>query len=290
MPQLSTPISTQGHIYTLETELGYGKYSTVYQGQQKDTPLHKPKYAIKIPHIAATRKLRQTLVTFEAEFFQQINHPNFIRYIDHSLDIRTPYLVMDIVPETIDDKIKKKTITPNVITEYLTQIPAITQQLQQHNLIHGDLRSKNIAYKNNTFIVLDPLPAICRTNPDTRKIPQDYAPEIKNGAFSLAADIFSLGKTLEYMLDSLPKTSPHIHSSLQNLTATMTHPQSNQRPTPPQLQELCQQTLAELKEKYSSQRKSSKEEDATLWTIQKSNCNPKELVGLLYISKEIGYA
>ena len=33
---------------------------------------------------------------------------------------------------------------------------------------------------------------------------------------------------------------------------------------------------------YSPQRKSSESEDATLWTIQKSNCKPKELVGLLY--------
>ena len=34
---------------------------------------------------------------------------------------------------------------------------------------------------------------------------------------------------------------------------------------------------------YSPQRKSSESEDATLWTIQKSNCNSKELVGLQYI-------
>ncbi len=248
MLQLNTPSSTHGRIYTLGTQLGYGKYSIVYLGKQKDT-LNTPSYAIKVPHLDSPRKLRQNLVTFEAEFFQQINHPNFIRYIDHGLDIRTPYFVMDIIPETIDDKIKKKTITAKVITEFLSQIPAIIQQLAQHNLIHADLRSKNIAYKNHLFLVLDPLPAICRLNPDTRKVPPDYAPEIKeSGAFSLAADIFSLGKTLEYMIQTQPQTS----NPLTALVKTMTHSQPQQRPTPPQLQELCQQTLSEIEQQHST--------------------------------------
>ncbi len=250
----STPLSTQGRIYTLETELGHGKYSVVYLGQQKSTTLNSQKYAIKIPHIEAPRKLRQNLITFEAEFFQQLNHPNFIKYIDHGLDIRTPYLVMDIVPETIDDKIKNKTITDVIIQEYLTQIPAITQQLAEHNLIHGDLRSKNIAYKNHIFIVLDPLPAICRTNPDTKKVPPDYAPEIKeHGAFSLEADIFSLGKTLEYMLQTLSKTSTQLPSSLLNLSTIMTHKHPQQRPTPTQLHELCQETLSQFKPQITTE-------------------------------------
>ncbi len=254
-----TARSIRGNTYHLQKELGYGSYSVVFRGTETKDITHEP-CALKFPKRETPPRLRITLIEEEATFCKTFNHPNFIRYIDHCVEPRDPYLVIEIVSETIAKRIHQKTITPLLIEQFLTQIPTISQELTTQERIHADLRCTNIAYKNNRFIVLDPLPQISRRKPECKNPPRDYAPEfIRSGILTPAADIFSLGKTLEYMLLQSWKDTPNqserkkeieqnttITKPLKQLVLSMTEHEPTLRPTPSQLHTLCQTTLHAL--------------------------------------------
>jgi len=169
---------------------------------------------------------------------------------------------MELLPETLAQKVTTRGITQPIIELYLTQISAILQELAAKDQIHGDLRTKNIGIKDNLLKVLDPLPSICKIKPCQDKRSWWYAPENKENIYLPASDMYTLGKNIEHLLvgklfESPEQAYDHIEiyhdcelpQEFKQLHTAMTNPNPHKRPTLPQLDQLLTSVIEIMQEK-----------------------------------------
>jgi len=255
------PPSDNGETYTLCKKISNGRYGEVYQATDKAGN----RVAVKIP--LPLDGVTQTRVRFnldlEATLLQRTNHPNFVRYIDHHSG-ELPYLVMEYVPETLLDLLRKNAITTEVVEDYIRQIPAVLQQLKEYQIAHCDLKTSNFGYVDRKIKVLDFGLAIPFEGTVFRPFfgRNNYAPpEFVKGLVLPVSDTFTAGKTLETLITgersgSVKETLDNIalyHNlsrvpeSLKRFLAGMIHPNDLKRKSPDELAKLSEAAIKSLR-------------------------------------------
>lgn len=195
-----TQISVNNKFYQLTDIIYYTRETGVYIGHPLEIPKHK--YAIKKP----IPKGITYWVIREANTLRQIMHPNIVRYIDHSEDSEESYLVMELVPDTLDSLIRDETVSKEVIIKYIEQMPSFLRIFHHLGIAHTNINPDNLGYDDDgTIKVLDLSDAVPCHYSVKQKIKSICAsvlsPEyLLNGEITPMTDMYCAARVLECLL------------------------------------------------------------------------------------------
>lgn len=130
--------------------LGEGSFGKVFQGEWKGRPL-----AVKVINMKnATHKERETVIIRELNFFTKLSHPNLVKYKEVVMANTNANSELHIYMELcgggdLHDAIQAKKASNEVFTEgrilyYCNDTAQALQYLESNNVMHGDLKPKNI--------------------------------------------------------------------------------------------------------------------------------------------------
>ena len=153
------------------------------------------------------------------------HHSNFVSYVDHSLELPTPYLVTEFVPLTLDSMLHQGQLTNQVVWDYLTQISLVLEEFERRGIAHGDLKSSNIGYHPDSrkIKVFDLGLGLfydhkCLSRLKRARNGIYYPPEFKIGLISPSSDVYMAGRTLEYLLTGCyAEGYDHINETIDNI-------------------------------------------------------------------------
>ncbi len=264
-PLFITEPSFSGKQYAVKKPIKSGYYAYVYKAYPLDESEKAP-VALKIPKLRYSHEDQRARVAHEVALLKTAPHHHIVACLDYSLAPSHPYLVLEYVPETLQDKVERNEITQDIIINYITQIPTILQHLSQQGLAHADFSSSNLGYKDNRIKVLDfglAVPLEHTIIKRVHHVPPYNAPEMRNNCLiTKTTDIYSAGKTLEYLLTGQYASTardaigdieslygirpPH---SFRKLLWRMTAFDFQKRPSIAELYLLVKDTLADLQRK-----------------------------------------
>ena len=137
--------------YTIEEEIGKGKFGTVYKGTKiKD----QERIAIKIE----TNQDSMKILKHETSILNYL-HRNKCEYIPtvywFGIYETFPTLVMTYYKNSLDDYVKYKTMTPKKLDHIMSMILGILEQIHKHYVIHRDIKPQNIMMKDGELYIID---------------------------------------------------------------------------------------------------------------------------------------
>jgi len=189
--------------YRLDEILGGGGMGVVWLATDFSTG---QQVAIKAPkegqttHGVFTEKL-----IFESDVLGMLSHDHIVRRVDFFYDRGIPYLVLEYVQaETLDATCSRTPLDETQAVGKITQVLLAADYIHSLNLLHRDIRPKNVMSSSPTYLkVIDFGTAVYfnRRVDDIVVAPGGYTPpeQYRHGA-SPQGDIWSVGGTLFHML------------------------------------------------------------------------------------------
>ncbi len=204
--------------YEIIRILGSGSFSEVYLARHL---ILRSECAIKVIHKDSTNQL---VVLSEAELLKSLNHPSIPRLYDICEDDTCFYLIEEYVNgETLEEFLfHQKSVSIQRYCEFCQQLCDFYEYLHTFYtspIFYQDLKPEHIFVCDSKLMLID-FGMILDTNVGTDQFPlpgnADFsAPEVlANGEFSVSADIYTLGKMLEYLLSYV---NVPISSNLQDI-------------------------------------------------------------------------
>uniref|UniRef100_A0A131YQ44 non-specific serine/threonine protein kinase n=1 Tax=Rhipicephalus appendiculatus TaxID=34631 RepID=A0A131YQ44_RHIAP len=252
-----SPTSYLHQCFQVDQKLGEGSFGVVYKVRCLDDGRW---YAVKVAsrHFRGQRD-RQLKLQEVAKHELLPPHPHCVRFIkaweeDHRLYIQTELCECSLAAYAE----KHHNLSERLVLEFLVDLLLGVKHLHDHNLAHLDIKPENIFISRDGYYKLGDFGLVLDLKQDDSSDPLEgdpcyLAPELMEGNFTKAADIFSLGITaLELACDlELPSrggnwhalrsgTLPHYISQrlspqLRNVIPLMMQPDPKRRITADQL-------------------------------------------------------
>jgi serine/threonine protein kinase len=127
--------------------LGYGKYSKVYLGYEKNSD-----NVCAIKRILINSKLNISNLKKEIDIMHKIKnnpHPNIIKCLDIFEEDKYVYIVLEYCSSGDLSKLIKMPIQERFVKFYFIQFNKGIEYLRSNNIYHRDLKPKNILITNN---------------------------------------------------------------------------------------------------------------------------------------------
>lgn len=257
-----SPVSYLHQCFHVDKKLGEGSFGTVYKVQCLDDGRW---YAVKVAHHQFRGQRDRRLKLQEVAKHELLPpHPHCVRFIkaweeDCRLYIQTELCECSLAAYTE----QHHNLSEQVVWEFLVDLLLGVKHLHDHDLVHLDIKPENIFISRDGYYKLGDFGLVLDLKQDDSSDPLEgdpcyLAPELMEGNFTKAADIFSLGITaLELACDlELPSrgenwhalrsgTLPHyiaqrLSPALRNVIPQMMHPDPKQRITADQLLDLSE--------------------------------------------------
>ncbi len=187
-------------------------------------------------------------VNQEARSLALLSHPNIVAIHDIGITARhRPFIVMEFIDgETLATKVKRGPLPASELVPLVPQLLAGLAEVHRLGIIHRDIKPSNALVESNRLKISDFGIALA---PSADRVTETgvlvgtrayMAPEVLQGHYYPASDIFSAGITLyELLIGQLPTRSSdgiHVetHPDLQWLSAAIfacTRTDPHQRPT-----------------------------------------------------------
>ena len=196
--------------YKIIKEIGSGSFGKVYEVEDISDK-NKPHYAIKRLNREDIIKNEYLYAAYwkELEIMKDCDCNNSVKLIEHFVTTSNLNIVMEICDEDLDRWVNKYkgNITEDVLKEILIQLNVAFKIMNEKNIVHRDLKLKNIMLKyskENNGSVLNFTPKLIDfgfsrvVDEDIMKTklgtPATMAPEILRGSpYSKTCDLWSLG-------------------------------------------------------------------------------------------------
>ncbi|MDZ8188461.1 MAG: serine/threonine-protein kinase [Nostoc sp. ChiSLP02] len=206
--------------YEIERPLNQGGFAIVYLAKDTQT---KQQVALKVLKIELQEEyelesLEENFVK-EAIYLSKCEHQYIVQFKDIFKDSDTWCIVIEYIEgEDLNSWVKNNgSLSEKEAIHYIRQIGEALKELHAHNLLHRDVKPKNIIRRaNGSEVVLIDL-GISRkfsqnqTDKHTPLLTQNFAPieqhleKYKRGAFT---DVYALAATLYYLITGIePKSS-----------------------------------------------------------------------------------
>ncbi|KAI9478891.1 MAG: kinase-like domain-containing protein [Benjaminiella poitrasii] len=136
---------TIGH-YELKEKLGKGSFAIVYKAKHKDT---KKIVAIKAISQKKVSDNQLRYIEMEINIMRSIHHAYIIGYDDYIRTDSHAYLIMEYcsmgdMHGLIRDTYQCRGVSEDVVLHFLKQFASALKYLHDHDLIHRDIKPKNI--------------------------------------------------------------------------------------------------------------------------------------------------
>jgi len=208
--------------YSIIRELGRGSFATVYLALEPDAT--RP-VALKL--LRNSSKDQEVLARFdrEGEIGARLQHPGIVPVLDHGLDTRGPYLVLEFQEGgSLADRLARGSLSSEEAAEVVVAVARAVHAAHRQGVIHRDLKPANILFDGlgnprvTDFGLAhddESVEAMTRTG-DVLGTPFYMAPEQISGEGVLDAqtDVYSLGVIL---YESLTGRRPYTTRRLDEL-------------------------------------------------------------------------
>ena len=219
-PQLFATMRTKD--FKIVKLLGKGTYGAVYKVIRKSD---KEEYALKEVSLKALKKREREDAVNEVRVLASIKHRNILRYCEAFLEGSNLYIVTEYAKGgDLHGKIKRytakrKSLAEKTVWTYLLQLCSGLETLHKINIMHRDLKPKNIFLTAHNQIRLGDLgcakvmkAGMARTQIGT---PYYMSPEIwEHKSYNAASDIWALGCIVFEMCSGRP---PFLANDMQGL-------------------------------------------------------------------------
>ncbi|XP_075527795.1 membrane-associated tyrosine- and threonine-specific cdc2-inhibitory kinase-like isoform X1 [Dermacentor variabilis] len=251
------PVSYLHQCFYVDQKLGEGSFGVVYKVRCLDDGRW---YAVKVANRQFRGQRDRRLQLQEVAKHELLPpHPHCVRFIkaweeDYRLYIQTELCDCSLAAYTE----KHHNLSEQLIWEFLVDLLLGVKHLHDHDLAHLDVKPENIFISKDGYYKLGDFGLVLDLKRDDSSDPLEgdpcyLAPELMEGHFTKAADIFSLGITvLELACDlELPSrgdnwhalrsgTLPHyfaqrLSPQLRSVIQQMMHPDPQERITADQL-------------------------------------------------------
>ena len=245
--------------YRLVRARGGGAFGVVYECEVVvgDGVVGPAKFAAKILRNSNDAENVERFAQ-EARLGGQLRHPNLIRVVDVNLSHNPPYFVMELMTETLRNRLQRWA-TANAVYRAKAALEGVllplcraVAHLHLKRIYHRDIKPENIYFGRGDNAVLGDL-GICKEQNFFRPqltwcglgTPRYTAPEtLQYGIASPQSDIYSLGVVLYEMLTgrtpagwwwnnagNLPSLQhpTSCHRFVDQLLVNMTHPDASRR-------------------------------------------------------------
>lgn len=210
-------IKIKDYIYD-NKPIGIGSFAKVYKGINL---LTKERIAIKKINLLKLNKVLQERLTIEIELMQKYNkNNNILKLYDVLYSDKKDYLYMILEYCDCGDLynfIKNNKLTEEQIKYYMNQLKDGLQYLRDNNIIHRDIKPKNILLTNNNKILKICDFGFAKSIIDNVSLmetlcgsPLYMAPEIiNNKKYNIKSDLWSVGIILyEIIYNNHPLGEP----------------------------------------------------------------------------------
>ena len=153
-------------------------------------------------------QLRKERLVKEAIVLSKLDHPNIVRYIEHWSSGGEVFLVEEYAGDkSLKDIITEKgPFSPKQAEKLFEEILDAFAYMHYRNIVHGDIKPKNILFKDSKPIVIDFNSAVdLSISPERQQhvivTPEWAAPEqISEKIVDTRSDVYQLGALLFYIL------------------------------------------------------------------------------------------
>ena len=136
--------------YTIfKPEIGSGAYSKVYKALDKDGKT----IAIKKINIHNINDKLLERIEYEIHIHRKLEHPNIVKLYDVFRNDKCICLILEYCEQDFDNI--KYSIKPSEIKSYIIQLNEALKYLKENNIIHRDIKPKNILLSGNTIKLAD---------------------------------------------------------------------------------------------------------------------------------------
>lgn len=195
---MADPIGQQLGKYRLIRLLGTGGFAEVYLGEHLRLGTQ---VAIKVLHTSLEQDDVEGFLR-EAQMVAHLRHPHIVRVFDFDVEGRTPFLVMDYLPNgNVRGLYPKGTLLPMpTIISYVKQVASALQYAHDEKLIHRDIKPENMLLDRDNTIALSDFGIAIMSQSSRYHNPQEVAgtaaymaPEQFQGQPRRASDQYALG-------------------------------------------------------------------------------------------------
>ena len=186
-------------------KIGKGAFSVIYKGTHKFT---KEVFAIKEISYDNLSKIKNTIKR-EFTVMKKLNHPNIIKLHEVFFDSenKNVYLVLDYYEKgDLHNFLKGKPLKEKYAKKFMRQLASGLKYLHENNIIHRDLKLKNILVTKSNDIVLSDF-GFARDGDSNTMFdtlcgsPMYMAPEIMNHkVYDNKSDLWSVGVIMYELL------------------------------------------------------------------------------------------
>ncbi|XP_046623921.1 striated muscle preferentially expressed protein kinase-like isoform X1 [Neodiprion virginianus] len=195
--------------YDIESEIGRGKFGTVYRCKEKSSGLH---LAAKV--VNTNRKEDRRTVEREVEIMRRLQHPRLIQLYDAIATGNNIYVILELITggelfeRVIDDDF---VLTERSCAVFMRQICEGIEFVHGQNILHLDLKPENIlclTKEGNRIKIIDF--GLARKYDPNKKLqvlfgtPEFVAPEVVNfDQIGFGTDMWSIGVICYVLLSGL---------------------------------------------------------------------------------------
>jgi eukaryotic-like serine/threonine-protein kinase len=196
------------HKYRLESLIGSTDHSVVFLAEYRSP---EPRKAT-LKFVAADIPNAEQLITAWNKA-AQLSHPNLLGILQTGKtkieDMELLYVANEYAEENLAEIIPQRALTADEAREALNAIVEVLVYLHRKNLTHGHICPANIlAIGDQLKVSSDTIEPVAEKREMTHERSAYDAPEIPAGAYTAAADVWSLGVTLVEMLTQQPAILP----------------------------------------------------------------------------------
>lgn len=202
-------------IYIFDKIIGKGTYGIVREGYLKSAPLKK--LAIKI---LEKDNVNNKMIILEREvmILQKLDHPNIIRFFETYQDNKYLYIVMEYCEggELLDRIVQKKHFNEEEACEIIYKLLSALNYIHKRKFVHRDMKPENVLFldssENSEIKIIDFGLSNIFKSEDQKELmesmtlntrvgtPHYVAPEVLQGNYTCACDIWSLGVVMYLLL------------------------------------------------------------------------------------------
>ena len=207
------------NVYSFGKVIGKGSYGVVREGNLLTDP--STKLAIKILEKDSIKN-KIYILEREVMILQKLDHPNIIKFYETYQDNKYLYIVMEYCGggELLDRIIQKKHLAESETCDIMLKILSALNYIHKKKVVHRDIKPENILFSdsspNSELKIIDfGLSNIVKSDfKENLEVsvslhtrvgtPHYVAPEVIQGNYTQACDIWSLGVMMYLLLSGNP--------------------------------------------------------------------------------------